>query len=100
MPILYKRIRKILPVLALPLCASLLGAQAQAPKNGPGQGEKPMNPPPYANQPDTGIAKPPEGTTVHDAAGNQQTNKDTDKNKGKTKKKRTKKTQQSQNQKP
>ena len=42
----------------------MTGAFAQTPQ--PGKSDKPLNPPPYANQPATGVAQPPEGTTPHD----------------------------------
>jgi hypothetical protein len=90
---LHKLIREILPMLTLLLCASLLTAQAPSPGTGPGKGEKPKNPPPYANEPETGIAKPPIGTTPHDAADKDQKSTDS-KSKNKAKKGKTKKTQQ------
>jgi hypothetical protein len=58
----HKTITKILPVAAIFLWSASL--QAQTPK--PGTSDKPKNPPPYANQPATGIGPPPEGTTPHD----------------------------------
>jgi hypothetical protein len=59
---LHRTITKILPVTAVVLWAVALPAQTPA----PGKSDKPKNPPPYANQPPTGIGTPPEGTTPHD----------------------------------
>lgn len=75
MPIIHRRIRKILPALAVTLCVPLLFAQDQT----PGKKDKPANPPPYSNQPATGIAPPPEGTTPHDSPKVDSNKVDTDK---------------------
>jgi hypothetical protein len=82
-------------MLALVLCASLLTAQTPSPGTGPGKGEKPKNPPPYANEPETGIAKPPIGTTPHDTADDSQKSSES-KSKKKSKKSKTKQTQQTE----
>lgn len=62
MPKLHNGIRKILPVGVFLFCATSIYAQTPQ----PGKSDKPLNPPPYANQPPTGIGLPPEGMTPHD----------------------------------
>jgi outer membrane biosynthesis protein TonB len=90
MPNLHRIITKILPVTAVLACMTVM--QAQNPT--PGKGDKPQNPPPYANQPPTGIGTPPEGTTPHDTPDMQkgqvrERTKPTDKTKSKKKAKKT-----------
>ncbi|MEO8131353.1 MAG: hypothetical protein ABJF23_01005 [Bryobacteraceae bacterium] len=69
----------------------LTAAFAQTPK--PGKDDKPLNPPPYANQPATGVAPPPEGTTPHDTPDLDKAKNQVPNAKGKKKPARKKKTQ-------
>ena len=57
-----KRITNFLPVGLFLLSTSCLFAQTPQ----PGKSEKPLNPPPYSNQPPLGTGLPPEGMTPHD----------------------------------
>lgn len=57
-----KRITKFLPVGLFLVCVSCLSAQTPQ----PGKSDKPLNPPPYSNQPPLGTGLPPEGMTPHD----------------------------------
>jgi len=82
-----KRITKILPMGIFLFC--MTGVFAQTPE--PGKGDKPKNPPPYANQPPLGTALPPEGTTPHDTPNVDKSKNDGPKTKAKKAPKKKKK---------